>query len=106
MLRRITLCGPSNNRRFGGTYHLHHQGDKNRRARDNYLFPRSVLRLLVTAEAVLSSPTLAALMMMIRSSEKSVLTRDTRRHIPEDGILHSLRQENLRSYIALTGLAL
>jgi hypothetical protein len=30
----------------------------------------------------------------------------TRRHIPEDGILHSHRRENLKSYIALTGLAL
>jgi hypothetical protein len=27
-------------------------------------------------------------------------------HIPEDDILHSLRRENLKSYIALTGWAL
>jgi hypothetical protein len=27
-------------------------------------------------------------------------------HIPEDGILHSHRRDNLRSYIALTGWAL
>jgi hypothetical protein len=26
----------------------------------------------------------------------------TRRHIPEDGILHSDRRENIKSYIALT----
>jgi hypothetical protein len=36
----------------------------------------------------------------------SILTRATRRHIPEDGILHSHRRENLKPYIALTGWAL
>jgi hypothetical protein len=35
--------------------------------------------------------------------ETSALTRATRRHIPEDGILHSHRRENVNSYIALTG---
>jgi hypothetical protein len=34
------------------------------------------------------------------SSETTVLTRTTRRHIPEDGILHSRRRENLKSYIS------
>jgi hypothetical protein len=29
----INLCGSRKNQRFGGTYHLHHQSDKNRRAR-------------------------------------------------------------------------
>jgi hypothetical protein len=42
----------------------------------------------------------------MRSSETSVLTRETLRDIPEDGILHSLRRENLKSYIALTGWTL
>jgi hypothetical protein len=35
----------------------------------------------------------------LSSSETSVLTRATGRSIPEDGILHSDRRENLRSYI-------
>jgi hypothetical protein len=38
--------------------------------------------------------------------ETSVLTRVTLRYIPEGGILHSHRCENLKSYIALTGRAL
>jgi hypothetical protein len=31
----VTLCGSCKNRRFGGTYRLHHPGEKNRRARNN-----------------------------------------------------------------------
>jgi hypothetical protein len=37
-------------------------------------------------------------METIRSSETSVHTRSTRRHIPENGILYSHRRENLKSY--------
>jgi hypothetical protein len=36
-------------------------------------------------------------MEAIHSSETSVHTRYTRRHIPEDGILHSYRRENPKS---------
>jgi hypothetical protein len=42
----------------------------------------------------------------LSSSETSVLTRATRRNIPEDAIIHSHRHENLKSYIALTGWTL
>jgi hypothetical protein len=86
------------NRRFGETYRLHLQG-RNIRERGT-----SVSRLLQSklppAHAGSSLADFSTLKMeAIRSSETSVHTRSTRRYIPENGILHSHRCQNLKSYL-------
>jgi hypothetical protein len=72
--------------------------------RTDVLEERGVRRLLVTANVVHSSLILVTLMMEAsRYSETSVLRIATQRNIPEDGIFHSHRHGDLKSYIALTG---
>jgi hypothetical protein len=62
----VMPCGSCKNRRFRGTYRLRHQGDNDRRARNNF-----------TAE-VSSSPIPVTLMMeAMCSSETSILTKAT-----------------------------
>jgi hypothetical protein len=66
-----------------------------------------MIRLLVTANVLPSSPNLGTLIMKAkRSSETSILTRATWHIIPEDGILHSYSRENFKSYIGLIVWAL
>jgi hypothetical protein len=57
--------------------------------RTDFVFLRSLRRLLVTANVVPSSLILVPLMMeALDFSETSVLTRVKRRNIPEDDLLH------------------
>jgi hypothetical protein len=61
-------------------------------------FLRCVLQLLVAPYVVPSSLIISTLMMeALHSFETSVITSATRRHVPDDGILHSHR-----SHIAQT----
>jgi hypothetical protein len=76
----VTPCGSCKNQRFGGTWRLLHQGDKNR-----CVVPSSPIFVTLMKEAP-------------GSPETSVLTRVTWRNNPEDTILHSHRRESLKSY--------
>jgi hypothetical protein len=98
----VWLC---KNRRFERTYRIYHQSDRSRRANSNRRTTEARYeepRLLVTVNAVPSSPILVNLKMeAILSSITSFLTSVARYNIADDGILHSNRCENLKPYTNL-----
>jgi hypothetical protein len=69
--------------RFGGTYRIHQQGEKNQQVRNSVSS-----NWLVTSDVFPSLLILSTVMMeVILSCETSVLKTATLRHIPEDRIL-------------------
>jgi hypothetical protein len=63
------------------------------------VFLRRAIRFLVTANVVPSSPIVTLMIEVIRSFETSVLTRVTRRNIPEYNTFLSYHPENFESFI-------
>jgi hypothetical protein len=63
-----------------------------------------MLRRVVLVRTAISEDLSASVIRVTRIGELG--TRTKRRNIPEDAILHSLRLENLKSYIVLTEWAL
>jgi hypothetical protein len=55
-------------------------------------------RLVLLLSEWIISASITLITEEIRHYETSVVTRATRRHIPEDGILHSHLRKNLKSY--------
>jgi hypothetical protein len=85
----ITPCGSCKNRRFGEL-----SAPTIRVARIGELGTT----LAVTSNRFSSLILVTLTMEALISSETSLLTRATQRNIPENGILHSHRRENLKSY--------
>jgi hypothetical protein len=67
-----------------------------------------MLRRVALVRTDISEESIAPIVRVTRISELGetlavTSNRSTRCNIPEDGILHSHRRENLKSYIVLTG---
>jgi hypothetical protein len=92
----VAPCRNCVNRRFGGKYRLHLQGRKQEPARAGATDTSVAPALAGSLADFFLSSTLK--MEAILSSETSVNTISKRRHIQEDGFLHSHRRENLKSY--------
>jgi hypothetical protein len=99
----VTLCSSCVNRRFGGTYCLHLQGRKISEqgtsvskwlqteppVENTQLYRKREGRRVGPDHTIFSFADFSTLKIeAIYSSETSVHTRSTQRHIPEDGILH------------------
>jgi hypothetical protein len=82
----VAPCRSCVNRRFGWMHRLHLQF---RRIRERTTSVNKWLQPSAHADSSLEA---------IRSSETSVHIGTTRRHIPENDILHSHRRENLKSW--------
>jgi hypothetical protein len=82
----VTSCGSCKNRRFASFIRVTRIGEIGKTLAVHFVFLRSVRRLLVRASVDPSSLILVTLMEAKSSSETSVLTRATRRKIPEDAI--------------------
>jgi hypothetical protein len=86
----VTSCGSCKDRRFGRTYCLHQQGENNPRSRNSVRSYWNATPRDSCMNRHFEGKHRSQMIKVIRSSETSVLTRATRRHITEDGFLKTI----------------